>query len=306
MSADVPVLSVVVGSVESARSIDLCLASIGAACTGLRVEVLVLDASRDDTADRAERHPIGARVVRRPAGTLTPELWAEGFRLSSGRAVAFTTGHCIVPTTWAHALLHGLAHGDAGVGGAIAVRGGTSIVDWAVFYLRYSAYLDAGRDGRRVVKDILGDNAAYRRDALERHRASFAHGFWELDFHERLKGEGETVAFVPGADVAFGPSFPFASILAHRFAHGRHYGAWRVATGARPAWAILLGAPLVPALLLARIAARVLPRPAHRVRFAAAAPVLLALGVAWAAGEALGAAFGWRPSHNGAPVRQHA
>jgi hypothetical protein len=284
-------LSVVVACTEAARSIEACLGSLDVACAGVDAEVIVLDASRDETADRAQRVHKNARVVRFPPGTLTPQLWANGYAASRGRVVAFTTGHCIASPSWARAMLDGIEAGATGVGGPFDLAPGTSLTDWAVFYLRYSVFLQA-TPGRGAVPEIAGDNAAYRRDALDRHAASFGEGFWEVDFHRRVHAEGGTLALVPDAAVRFGRSFPFAAIFRQRFAHGRHFGAGRVAAGERTAWQVVLAAPLVPFVLVRRIAARVLPHPRHRRRFVLALPVSLALAVAWSAGEAWGALTG--------------
>jgi hypothetical protein len=147
------------------------------------------------------------------------------------------------------------------------------------------------RCGRGACRIGSRDNAAYRRDTLERHSASFADGFWEVDFHRRLRREngGTRLEFIPGADAQFGPSSSFAPLARQRFAHGRHWGAWRVEQGVRSAWQVVVAAPLVPLVLGARIARRVLRRPSHRVRFVLSLPVVLALAAAWAAGEAVGA-----------------
>ena len=211
--------------------------------------------------------------------------------MSRGRVVAFTTGHCVVSEGWARALIAGIETGATGVAGSLMLSRESDLADWALFYLRYSAFLGAGERDTELAREIPGDNAAYRRDALERHASSFADGFWEVDFHRRvrLEDEGARLAFVPGAQVQFGPSASLVSLVRQRFAHGCHSGAWRVSSGVRSAWQIAIAAPLVPFVLAARIARRVLPRPTHRARFFIALPVVFAMAAAWAAGEAWGA-----------------
>ena len=285
-----PEISIVVGSVNSARSIARTLSALGGACHGLNAEIVVVDASTDGTTARIEA---GLPVVVRSLepGTLTPKLWSTGFALSRGRVVAFTTGHCLVGEGWARALLAAIEGGAAGAAGCIDLDPESDPVDWAVFYLRYSAFIGAGARDVETSPEIPGDNAAYAREALDRHASSFADGFWEVDFHRRLRAEDAAtrLVFVPGAQARFGPSDSFASLARQRFSHGRHSGAWRTTTGVRSAWQIVLAAPLVPALLTLRIARRVLPRAAHRMRFVRSLPAMLGLAAAWAAGEAWGA-----------------
>lgn len=289
-----PALSVVIACTDARRTIAACLRSITSACEGVNAEVIVVDASADGTADIARTDGL-IKVIGMPRGTLTPRLWAAGLAQARGRAVAFTIGQCQVGAEWARALLAGLESGATGAGGAMQPAESCGPVDWAIFYLRYSAFLGAGEREVEPAVEIPGDNAAYRGDALQRHASSFADGFWEVDFHRRVRAEGARLVFMPGAEARFGPAAPLLSLARQRFAHGRHSGAWRIATGVRSSWQVIAAAPAVPVLLTLRIARRVLARRADRVRFLSAVPALLLLACAWAAGEAWGAVAAARP-----------
>jgi hypothetical protein len=285
-----PELSVVVGSVEAERSIGACLSSVAEACAGLTAEVLVVDASRDGSAERASDAG-GAEVLRRALGTLVPDLWGEGIRRSRGRWVALTTGHCTVPPRWAHALLAGLRGGAAAAGAGLRPNPGIGATDRAVLHLRYGAFLGLTAGEQRPVDDLPGDNAAYVGEELRSFLAARpGRGFWEIEYHAELRRRGERLVAVPEATAGFGPAFPFPTIVRHRFVHGRHHGEWRVREGRQPRWRVLLPAPLVPLVLLVRGARRALGDPAHRRSFLAGAGPFLALSTAWAAGEAVGAA----------------
>jgi hypothetical protein len=131
----------------------------------------------------------------------------------------------------------------------------------------------------------------YSRDWLDRYDAGADRGFWEVDFHRDVRAAGGWLAAVPAATVEFGPSFPLMTILRHRFAHGTHFGASRVAGGTRAVWQIVGAAPLVPFVLGLRAAARAMSRGEDRWPFLTALPYFLLLASAWAAGEARGA---WR------------
>src|SRR5215208_437467 len=134
-------LSVVVASIDCAHTIDECLGRLGRSCAGLRFEFIVVDASRDGTAGRVVAAGFPVRLFRFKPNTLAPQLWAEGYRASIGRMVAFTTGHCLVSPAWANALIEALDAGATGAGGPLVIAKGTNALDWAVFYLRYSAVL---------------------------------------------------------------------------------------------------------------------------------------------------------------------
>ena len=289
LPASTHALTVVVACIDARRTVAACLRSIASACNGLDAEVVVVDASTDGTAEVVRQAGVPVRLMGKQSGTLTPALWAAGLAVARGQVVAFTIGQCRVGAGWAGALLAGLESGATGAGGAITLADEAGPVDWALFYLRYSAFLGAGERGVEQAVEIPGDNAAYRRDALQRHESSFADGFWEVDFHRRLRSEGARLVFVPGAEAHFGPAAALLSLARQRFLHGRHSGSWRVTTGVRSSWQAVAAAPLVPFLLAFRIARRVLPRRADRMRFLSSLPALFLLASAWAAGEAWGA-----------------
>jgi hypothetical protein len=260
-------------------------------------EIIVVDASRDDSARIAATFD-KVSVIRREPGTLAPELWAIGIRASRGRVVALTTGHCIVERAWAPALVAALDSGLQGVAGGLELANETSVTDWAVFYLRYSEFMRESVGDKRPVQMIPADNAAYRGEDIRAYMANREDGFWEVDYHrvihDRRTGD---LGLIRTAVARFGRSFPLYTIAAHRFAHGRHFGAWRVANGMVPRGRAILRAPLVPFVLVARVYRRVWPHASHRARFTLAAPLFLILAGAWAAGEAFGAFAGMGRAH---------
>jgi len=225
-----------------------------------------------------------------PAGTLTPRLWSAGLAEAKGRNVALMTGHSKVPHIWLDVLSSALGPGISGSGGPIALSAAGSRLDAAIYFLRYSAFMPGGNAGATSSQEIAADNAMYRGDMLRKHSRSFDDGFWEVDFHHRIRAEGEGLAMVPSAEMEFGRSFPLTTISRQRFAHGRHFGRWRARNTEVTRLRIVGAAPLVPFVLMARIAGRVFRRGGGSLRFAAASPLVLWLAICWAAGEARGAA----------------
>lgn len=278
-----------IGSVESARSIRDCVASVVESCSGLDTEIIVVDASRDPTATLVGMYFPQVQLIQLPPGTLTPVLWSTGILRARGSRIALTTGHCAVPPMWARDLLGALDTDVAGAGGPIELKQGASILDRAIYLLRYSAFLTSASGGASRVQEIAGDNAMYTRAALEANGSSVANGLWDVELNKRLRDEGQVLLMVPSAAVTFGASFPLAVISQHRFAHGRHFGAWRVRENAASPWRIVVAAPLVPFVFLARIAARVMRYRRHRLDFLVSSGLIVWLAACWATGEAAGA-----------------
>jgi glycosyltransferase involved in cell wall biosynthesis len=278
-------LSVIVGCLDGASTIRDCLTALQAACAGIDAEILVADASADDTVRIARESLPEARVLSLPVGTLVPSLWGAGLREAQGRVVAFTIAQCVVEPGWARALLDGIRSGATGVGGRLDVRRGTSATGRATFYLRYSAWLSVPVG---PAEEIPGDNAAYDHAALRSVRDSNGAPFWEVEAHARFRAAGRRLVVHPGATAWFADDTALGTMAARRFAHGRHSGSFRVRSGIRTRWQMVLGAPLVPFVLLVRVATRVARAPGHMAGFASSVGAFLVLAAAWAAGEAIG------------------
>jgi hypothetical protein len=114
-------------------------------------------------------------------------------------------------------------------------------------------------------------------------------GFWEVVFHRRLRQHGGRLCMRRGALARFTGGTSWSTVLGHRFAHGRHFGAWRVAERERAPWQIVAASPLVPLILAARAAGRLAGTGRRRWRAAGTLPAFLTIAAAWAVGEAAGA-----------------
>jgi hypothetical protein len=288
-----PVLSVVVASVESAHTLPKALDAARLSCSSVgRHEILVVDASRDDSARIAREHPGCDGVRVHEPGTLVPTLWADGIRASRGRWVALTTGHCVVTPPWAPALVAELERGASVAGSGVRPLPEARALDCAIAFLRYGRYLELTVGSPRDVSDVPGDNAAYPGDRLRKVLGE-QEGFWEIDLHDRVREEEGAIRAVPAATAGFGRSFPWGTIARHRLHHARHHGA-RTARRAG-VLRVLLPAPVVPLVLLARSGRLVWPLPELRSSFIRSVPAFLALASVWAAGEAIGAVLGPGP-----------
>lgn len=280
----------IVAHVDPSVSLTRSVTALERACTDLHVEILVVQAAGVGP-DTLMGHGTRVRVLHVSGGALVPQLWARGLVEARGDHVAFTLANCEVAAGWAQQLLAALQAGAAGVGGPLR-EAELGVVDRAVYYLRYSAFLPTRAADGPVAGEIAGDNAAYRHDALDRHRDVLSDGFWEVLLHRRLRTEGGSLAMRRGATSRFLGGIGFRDAIRHRFAHGRHFGHWRVSTRQRPWWMVVLTAPLVPFLLSGRAMGRVWRSPADRWPCISALPVLLAIASAWAPGEAFGAVRG--------------
>ena len=267
------------------------LTALEEACDGISTELIVVAAGRTAPPALPRLRFMNVRETLLPAETLTPVLWGAGFALAHGRIVACTTDQLRVSSTWAKALVGGMRAGVAGVAGPIALATGADAATAAAYFLRFSLYTPDAWPHAGRAPDIPGDNAAYRREEVVRHNDLLEEGFWEVEYHRRFERDGLVLEMVPGAVATLVGPVSVGGMLRQRFRHGREFGDSRVRRHRESRVRLLLSAPLVPLVLVARIGQRVRASGRHGPRFVAALPWLFILAVAWAAGEVAGA---WR------------
>jgi hypothetical protein len=287
------------------RPIAVILASIDAAgtfrgniarwCQELdgRGEVLVVDSSRDGTADEIAAGFPQVRVLRREPGRLAPELWSDGLAATDAPLVAFSTTRMGPTPGWRLAMLESLeATGAAVVGGPIEPSDtyGHDHVSMAVYLLRYINYLPPLIDRERI--EPPGDNAVYVRDRLDGLEAVWEEGFWEVAVYRALRTRGERVVMAGRGAVIHSGEGRLLPLLRQRYAHACHYGASRAQRfGAADRLARIAVSPLVPAVLLGRIVAALSARGQSLRPWMPALPYVLPLLAAWSLGEARGMYF---------------
>jgi hypothetical protein len=281
-------ISVVVGAVDASRSLSRCLDALNVSCEGLDFEIIVVCAGTK-LIESVDAGSASFRTIAMPAETLTPVLWSEGITASTGDIVALTTAHCFVVAGWARALIGAIEAGATASGGPMKLAPDASDVDAAIFFLRYSAYLDGRVDGPTC--DVAGDNCAYARERIPMDAWSREGGFWEVDVNRAIVEAGDRITWTGDAVAEFGKSFRMRSIARHRFEHGRLFGRSRASRG-ESRIRIAASSPLVPFVLLSRIARRVRVRAGYTKRFIACIPQILMLAMCWASGEAAGAIDG--------------
>jgi len=279
--------SVVIAAFSGEGTLVACLAGLEA--ESAQAEVIVVGALEPALAGELRRRFPWAELLAAPAALDVFQLRALGVARAAGRIVVLLEDHCVVGTGWLAALRDAVEDGGTRwAGGAVESGLSAQAPAWALYLVEYGALMPPlGGDGGSV----LAVNAAYRRDVLESCRAVWEDGFHDNEVHDALRALGHEARIAsPAATVRSDLRLPLGRAAGHLFAGGRRFGAYR-----RRGWtraerlARILAAPLVPALLIARIFGRVLARrPARLPRVVAALPHLACLVAAWSAGEWIG------------------
>lgn len=283
-------LSIIIASQRGRRTIVPCLQEIAKQIDPDRVEVLVVDNRSDDSARLVSEHFPEVAIIDSPELRFIPELWERGIRESRGELVALTTAHFLPASNWVAAILKAHESEVAGVGGAIESLSTAGLIDWAVYFCRYSRYMLPFI--QKEVDDFAGDNASYKRQALNQCEEERKDGFWEPFVHARIKQFGGKLVLTPEVLVYHVTSFGFAAFVKNRFQHGRQFGLSRAEalTPLRRTFYILFSF-LIPVLLLRRVAGDVFSRKRNRRIFILSSPVSFVFFASWAVGELSGYLF---------------
>lgn len=283
----IPRISVAVGARDASATIRDVLAAV----TGAAGVEVVVAASDPATAEIVAVEFPSVVLIRAAASALVPQLWGLAIEQSRGELVAITTAQCIPAAQWLQAIDEAaLRHSAAAaIGGPVEGPLEHGPRAWAIYFLRYSAWLPPVRSG--TVREIAGDNAVYLRAALDRAWTDRADGFWETLVHRRLREQGDVLVMDDALRVRSASAEGTWRFLAARFRHGVHYGSTRaVSSGAERLLRLGMG-PLVAPLMLFRVFRRVASRrPAWLFRVASALPHMALFATAWALGEMAGLA----------------
>jgi hypothetical protein len=284
-----PDLSVVLAAGGPLPRLKASVAALDRSCRGVAAELIVVSDADPSLPAPAAGGFSPVRMEHCPPRTLTPVLWGAGLRLSHGRVIAFTTDQLLVGPSWARSLLDTIGSGALGAGGPIELAPDADGATCAAYLARFSAFIPSVWPTAGGSRDIPGDNAAYRGDALRQHADLVEAGFWEVEFHRRFERDGGVLRMEPAAVATLAVPIPLGDMVRQRYHHAREFGAERVRRHGASRLKLLAAAPLVPLVMLARIGRRTRGSAAARRIFWKALPRLGLLAAAWAAGEAAGA-----------------
>jgi glycosyltransferase involved in cell wall biosynthesis len=280
-------LSVIVAAQDAGSSLKECIAALVPQLPPSEMEIVVVDGSDGDRARASLGSGFPVKILRGPSPPNVPQLWITGIQAAQGRIVALTIENCVPAADWASQMLNAHAGAWAGVGGAIEIAAGAGLVDWAVYFSRYSNYLLPFEP--RLLDDVAGDNCSYKREALEPVRDLAKDGFWETFIHQDMRRRGQQLWCTPSPVVTYCGGLSGWRFFRRRFLHGRYFAARRsreFTAGQRVIRAC--GSLVVPFVLLRRIATRVWRNGRHRAKLVMVIPMIAAFLVAWAAGEGTG------------------
>lgn len=288
-----PELTVVIASVNGYRYISQCLASLASLEARDRAEVIVVEGSGDNTAERIIAEYPWAVVLPSPTPKPIPQLRAQGIRAARASIVVTTEDHCVFAPDWFQRILE--AHRrfpDAAIGGAVENGACDRMVDWAAYICEYGDFmLPIPADANAA---LPGPNVSYKREPLEAACADLLdRGVWENVLHERLADRGQGLRSEPSIVVYHAKIFGFGHFLAQRYYFGRSFAAERVKDKALSTRLFyFLISPILPPLFLVRYARSFIGKGRFVKQLVATLPLQLIFALGWSVGEFMGYGFG--------------
>ena len=281
-------LSVVVASMHDPALLRATLRALVPQCAAHHAELLVARAGDPrQLAGIAREHP-SVRLIEVAGDGALHSVRAAGLAAAGGGWTALTEDHCVPDDDWVAVMGRHAAGGVDVVGGRMDNAHGARALDWGAFFAEYGSYAAESAQQHDGVL-LTAANVGYSRAVLADVVAWMSRGAWENVVHDRLRAAGHRIVFDPSARVVLQRRHTFGAFAAERFRHGRDYARARLVEEPRNRrWQRIVTGPLLPPLLLWRVA-RGAARSAPRVRaFARALPYMVVFFGAWAIGEIVG------------------
>ncbi|HEX8968676.1 MAG TPA: glycosyltransferase [Chloroflexota bacterium] len=287
-----PRLSVVIASVNGPEYLDACLSALARQRGSVSSEIVVADSYGPSTAEMlAQKYPY-VRLYPFAERLTIPELRAAAIAQSRGELIVMTEDHCVPAEDWYERIVSAhQQHAHMAIGGAIENMAVERMLDWAAFLCEYSNFVRPLPAG--VAQDIPGPNVAYKRAALDHMQDLLDEGRWETFLHARLEERGFELYLDPSVVVYHRKFFSLGEFLSQRYHYGRGFAGMRVQGAPVSRKAIFaLGSPILPPVILWRLATRLFGRRRHRLIFLRALPLLALFTVSWSVGELVGYVLG--------------
>jgi len=284
-----PELTVVVASVNGRHVLEPTLDALDALPERGRMEVIVVETLGGPTRAHVRGRDRPVVVVESDRQPI-PRLRYQGVMKARGRLVAILEDHARVDPRWAGALIEAHQEPWGAVGGPVE-NGKGGLVNWAVYFCEYAAYMAPVVEGETA--DLPGNNIAYKRPHLLRHAGVLDEGKWESWINDRLRADGVPIASTNAMVVRHIKPFRLGYFLTQRFHFARSYAGMRRSDQSWPRRLVYgFGSLALPALLSARVVKTVLGKRRHLGRFAAACPLVALFLTVGAFGEMAGYLLG--------------
>lgn len=288
----VPLVSVIVPALNSARTIERCVRSVASGETGHAYEVLVVHSGEDDTCARAAAALPGTRSIQLRERTLAAGARNVGARAARGDVLAFLDSDAYADDRWIDAVAGAGASGYDLVCGSIENANPDSAVARAEQLIMFNEFLPELPGGPMWF--ALSGNMVMTRTSYRKYGPFVdVRAAEDVVFSRRLVAAGGRILFAPEMRVFHDNRRAVRPFLRNQVTLGKHTAIARrlvrfADSGSNVVFYLLL--PVAPLAKFAKIVLRLARRrPALAGRLLRELP-LLTLGLAaYGAGQVQGA-----------------
>lgn len=176
-NTELPVISVIVPSYNSAGTIRQCLESIIAQNTALDFEVIVVDSSTDNTPEIIREYSSSVLLIHSQARLYPGPARNLGIERARAQIIAFTDSDCVVDADWIDNIY--LAHqAHDAVGGKILNGTPRSPFGTALYLTEFIGF---GTSKDRLVSSVPTCNMSYKKKVFETYGV-FPDVFWGEEY----------------------------------------------------------------------------------------------------------------------------
>jgi Glycosyl transferase family 2 len=283
----VPSISVVVVSLAGTAELSRCLQALACQSGTGEIEIIVPCDDAHADAPKLESRFAGVRFPRLQGRRTPAEARAAGVKLARAPIVALTEDHCLPEPDWCAQILAGHASPHAAVGGTVEKQTPDKALNWAFFFSDYLRYMNPTPAGPAA--HLTDCNVSYKRAALDEIQDEWCIEFHENLVHGALRERGHSLWLCPGAVVRQSREFSLGAAVWDRYAFARLFASTRVEKAPVSRRTLFAATtPLLPFLLVARIAVQIARKRRCVFPFLRSLPHIVLIASVWAWGELVG------------------
>lgn len=156
-------VSVVIPSYNSGRTVQKCLDAVLRQQTKAKYEVIVVDSSNDDTPEILKKYPI--KIIRRSVQTYPGSARNIGIKAAKGKIIACTDADCVPSPDWLENICAAHKRFDV-VGGPILNGNPWSYFGWSLYFPEFSQLM---KKRITLAKSLPTCNASYKKSVFAKH-----------------------------------------------------------------------------------------------------------------------------------------
>lgn len=282
-----PMISVVVASYNSKKTILTCLSSLLSQKTSVMFEIIVVDSSEDGTGRLVMKKFPTIRIRQFTERKFPGEARNIGISMANSNIIAFIDSDCEARENWINEIYKAHRSPYPAIGGSIANAAPTNLTAWAAYFCEFSQWMP--NQYEKWMKDSPTANISYKKEIFNKI-GLFIEGVYcsDTDLHWRLGKSGSRIRFMPSIIVAHLSIEKLDKFLKHEFFHGKSFAQLRIRLEEFSIFKKLLYvtlSPLIPVKLFLKSLYMALSTKTYLLEFLKSSPLLILGLLCWTLGE---------------------